>query len=177
MLPGNIVEGALDFLAQRRAEAEKNPSMKAKIDAIDEEEAKRLAEAEAASISAARDTRRILQEQEKENKKADAHRTHVEERLEENADNQKTILKQTKRTETLIKRAVDPQGLVAKNDRLEQQVLEGQQREKRYRTERDAARTESAKLKKEIAALEKSNDDKDRKIAALERQLAAASTK
>jgi septal ring factor EnvC (AmiA/AmiB activator) len=67
--------------------------------------------------------------------------------------------------------------LVAKNDRLEQQVLEGQQREKRYRTERDAARTESAKLKKEIAALEKSNDDKDRKIAALERQLAATSTK
>ena len=38
--------------------------------------------------------------------------------------------------------------MVAKNDRLTQQVLEGQELEKRYRSERNAAKAENVKLKK-----------------------------
>ena len=135
-LPANVAE----YLARCRAEADKNPLMKA---VIEEEEAKRNA--------------------------ANTHRTHVEENKKENEDNQKMLLKQFKKNELLIKRVMDPQSLVTENDRLTQQVLEGQEREKRYRSERNAAKAENVKLKK-------SNDDKDRKIAALERQLAAAST-
>jgi predicted RNase H-like nuclease (RuvC/YqgF family) len=56
-----------------------------------------------------------------------------------------------------------------KYDSLEKQLLEWKERGRRYRAERDEAKTENVKLKK-------SNDDKDRKIAALERQLAASST-
>jgi len=156
-LPANVAE----YLARCRAEADKNPLMKAEIE---EEEAK---------ISAARNARNA----------ANTHRTHVEENTKENEDNQKMLLKQFKKNELLIKRIMDPQSLVAKNDRLTQQVLEGQELEKRYRSERNAALAENVKLKKsngdkdrKIAALEKSNEDKDRKIAALERQLAAAST-
>jgi len=130
-------------------------------------------EEEEAKISAARNARNA----------ANTHSTHVEENKKENEDNQKMLLKQFKKNELLIKRIMDPQSLVAKNDRLTQQVLEGQELEKRYRSERNAALAENVKLKKsngdkdrKIAALEKSNEDKDRKIAALERQLAAAST-
>ena len=154
-LPANVAE----YLARCRAEADKDPLMKAEID---KEEAK------SAAISAARNAANIRKGQAEENKKAGAHRTH-EEKLKENEDNQKMLLKQTKKNELLIKRAMDPQSLVAENDRLTQQVLEGQEREKRYRSERNAAKAENVKLKK-------SNDDKDRKIAALECQLAAAST-
>ena len=142
-LPPNVAE----YLARCRAEADKDPLMKAEIE---EEEAK------SASISAARNA-------------ANTHRTHVEESTKENEDNQKMLLKHFKKNELLIKRIMDPQSLVAKNDRLTQQVLEGQELEKRYRSERNAAKAENVKLKK-------SNGDKDRKIAALERQLAAAST-
>ena len=55
-----------------------------------------------------------------------------------------------------------------KYDSLEQQALEWQERGLHHRAERDEARTEVVKLKL-------ANDDKDRKVAALERQLASSS--
>ena len=77
-----------------------------------------------------------------------------------------------------------------KYDSLEQKALEWQERGLRYRAERDEARTENEQLKQqlnrryrteqdeartELAKLNLANDDKDRKVAALERQLASSS--
>ena len=156
-----------------------------------------LKEAEAAAISAARETERLRKAQEAENKKQGDHRKNVEGQLQgvdgrlQNVENgQKKIIEQgndlartAKANKKMMERALDPKGTSELIDSLKKQVVDGQELNNRYRRERDAANTENLKLKKsiekkdrEIAALEKSNDDKDRKIAALERQLAAAST-
>lgn len=132
---GDLPAAAAEYLAKMRAEAEKDPEMKAEIE-----------EAEARS---AREYERIRKEQQAENEKTNP------------------IVRTTK--EALYHTVKTTKMLCEDYGRLEQQVHEWQERGLRYRAERDEARTENVELKE-------SNDDKDRKIAALERQLAAAST-
>ena len=113
-------------------------------------------------------------------KEIEEHAAEMRQRQEEKEKEKASLTSQQMR-QALYQNVRTTKMFCEKYDSLEQQALEWQERGLRYRAERDEARTENEQLKQQLNRYRTEQDearteDKNRKIAALERQLASSST-
>ena len=113
-------------------------------------------------------------------KEIEEHAAELRQRQEEEEKEKASLTSQQMR-QALYQNVRTTKMFCEKYDSLEQQALDWQERGLRYRAERDEARTENEQLKQQLNRYRTEQDearteDKNRKIAALERQLASSST-